>query len=107
MTNFLIPLQNVPQKFEIALAGRNYLLTCRWNDVEEAGWIIDLADADTNEQLASNIPLITGANCLDGLDYLGFNGQMIVFTDGDDLAVPTLLNLGVESNLYFRTEVAE
>lgn len=107
MTNFLIPLQNIPQRFEIALAGRNYILTCKWNDSDEAGWVIDLTDADTNEPLIANLPLITGADILSGLEYLGFNGQMFIFTDGDDLAVPTLLNLGVESNLYFRTEIVE
>jgi hypothetical protein len=48
--------------------------------------------------------LITGADCLSGLEYLGITGQLVVFTDGDELAVPTLENLGVESNLYFLTD---
>lgn len=105
-TTFLMPLINIPQTFDIALAGVNYSLTCRWNNADEAGWVMDLSDADTQEPIASNIPLITGADCLDGLEYLGINGQMIVFTDGDDFAVPNLDNLGVNSNLYFVTEVA-
>ncbi len=106
MTLFLLPLVNIPQTFEIALAGVNYLMTCRWNDAEDAGWILDLADAVTNENIVANIPLITGADCLAGLEYLGINGEIIVYTDGDELAVPTLDNLGVESNAYFSTDVA-
>jgi hypothetical protein len=105
MTTFIMPLTNVPQQFEIALAGINYLLTCKWNDAPEGGWVLDFADSETNLAIVANIPLITGADLLSGLEYLGFNGSLIVFTDGDDFATPTLLNLGVESNLYFQTEV--
>jgi len=42
---------------------------------------------------------------LAGLEYLGFNGELVVFTDGDELMPPTLLNLGVESNVYFQTDL--
>ncbi len=103
MSTFVLPLVNVPQKFDIALAGVNYLVTCKWNDAPEAGWVLDLALADTGVVIATNIPLITGADCLAGLDYLGIGGELIVYTDGNELAVPTLANLGVESNLYFVT----
>lgn len=106
MTNFVLPLQNTPQKFQIALAGKEYSLTCKWNDAEEGGWVLDFDDAITQEPIAYNIPLVTGVDLLEGLQYLGFNGQLFVYTDGDELATPTLLNLGVESNVYFRTEVA-
>lgn len=107
MTNFILPLVNIPQTFAIALGGKEYNLTCKWNDSPDAGWVLDFADALTGEAIAANIPLITGADCLEGLEYLGFNGSLIVFTDGDDTAVPTLENLGVESNLYFQTELAD
>jgi hypothetical protein len=106
MTGFLIPLQNTPQTFEIALAGKNYLMTCKWNDADEGGWVLDLKDVVTNLPIAANIPLISGADILEGLEYLGISGSMYIFTKGDDFAVPTLLNLGVESNLYFQTSVA-
>lgn len=104
MSTFLIPLENTPQTFELPLAGATYLLTCKWNDAPEAGWILDFADATTNETIVTNVPLITGANILENLEYLGFLGQLFIFTDGNDFAVPTLLNLGVESNLYFVTD---
>lgn len=106
MTTFLIPLLNTPQQFNIALANKEYLLTSKWNDADEGGWVLDFADAVTGESIVANVPLITGADLLSGLEYLGFDGQLFVFTDGDENAVPTLENLGVESNLYFLTEVA-
>jgi hypothetical protein len=106
MTTFVLPLQNVPQVFDIALAGVNYTMTCRWNAAPDAGWVLDLVNADSGVPVVANVPLITGADCLAGLEYLGINGQMIVLTDGDAFAVPTLENLGVESNLYFLTDVA-
>jgi len=106
MSTFVLPLSNVPQKFEIALAGTNYLMTCRWNNAEDAGWVLDLDNADSGAAVAANIPLITGADCLSGLEYLGIKGQLIVYTDGDETAPPTLANLGVESNLYFVTDEA-
>lgn len=107
MTTFLIPLINVPQKFSIALGGKEYIMTSKWNDSPDAGWVADFDDAITGESVVANVPLITGADCLEGLEYLGFNGSLIVFTDGNPLLVPTLENLGVESNLYFQTDLAD
>lgn len=107
MSTFQLPLTNVPQSFQLTLAGIEYLMTCRWNDAADAGWVLDFADANTNVPIVSNIPLIVGADLLDGLDYLGFQGSLFVFTDGDQTAVPTLDSLGVESNVYFQTDVAD
>lgn len=103
MANFVLPLLNIPQTFEISLAGVNYIITCRYNDAIDAGWVLDISDQITNTSIVANIPLITGADLLDGLAYLGINGSMYVYTDGDDFAVPTVSNLGVESNVYFVT----
>lgn len=100
---FVLPLKNVPQVFNISLGPKNLIMTCKWNDSQDAGWVMDLADQDTNELIASNIPLITGVDILAGLQYLGFDGQLVVVTDGDINAVPTLENLGVECNVYFIT----
>ncbi len=104
MTTFLLPLVNVPQTFQIALGSVNYIMTCRWNDSPDGGWVMDLANADTSESIVANVPLITGGDCLAGLEYLGIGGKISVLTDGSPFAVPTLLNLGVESNAYFVTD---
>ncbi len=103
MNWFLIPLQGSPQSFAISLSGVNYLLTVKWNDSEDAGWQFDLADADTNASILAGAPLITGANCLAGLHYLGIGGLFVVDTDGDPSEVPSFENLGINSNLYFVT----
>jgi hypothetical protein len=104
VANYQLPLSNVPQSFQIALGGKEYILTCKWNDADEGGWVLDFADAITGLAIAANIPLVTGVDILAGLEYLEWGGSLIVFTDGDDFAVPTLSNLGVESNVYFQTE---
>ncbi len=106
MTTFILPLVNVPQTFQIALANVNYTATCKWNDAPGGGWVMDFVNTDTALPVVFNVPLIAGADMLAGLEYLGFNGSLVVFTDGDDFATPTLLNLGVESNVYFQTDVA-
>lgn len=106
MSVFTIPLSNVPQSFNISLAGKDYLMTCKWNNAPDAGWVLDFADANTNVSIVANLPLVTGVNILEGLDYLGFNGSLVVYTEGDEFAVPTLDNLGTQSNLYFITDVA-
>ena len=104
---FLIPLSNTPQQFQIALAGVTYQMTSKWNDSTDAGWVIDIADQDDNP-LACNIPLITGADILENLEYLGIPGQLYVNSTGSNpLAIPTLDNLGVDSNLYFVTSVSD
>lgn len=106
MAVFKIPLIATPQRFEITLGGITYIMTCKYNDSEQSGWIIDLADSETSEPIAACLPLITGANILQNLDYLGFTGELRIFTDSDPRAVPTFTNLGTESNLYFVTEDA-
>lgn len=104
MSTAQLPLLNVPQVFQISLGEKDYLLTCKYNDSEEGGWVMDFSDPITNLPIVADIPLVTGVNLLEGLEYLEFGGQLYVFTDGDDLAVPTYLNLGVESNVYFVTD---
>lgn len=99
---FRVPLVSVPQDFSIVLGGRRLRMVNKWN--ENCGWALDLYDGDTNESLVQFLPLVTGANLLEGLDYLGIPGYLLVYTDGDPDAIPTLQNLGIESNLYYLVE---
>lgn len=103
---YTIPLTNTPQSFNITLANAQYTLVVRWNDADDAGWVMDILDQDTQVAIACNIPFITGADLLEGLEYLGIDGQLIVYTNGDQWAVPTLENLGSDCNLYFYTDAA-
>jgi hypothetical protein len=100
---YLLPLVNIPQTFQMNLAGITYSLTSKWNDMAQS-WFLDIADSSGNP-LVSGIPFVTGADLLAGLEYLGIDGQFLVATTGDPLAVPTLDNLGTDSNLYFVTTV--
>lgn len=103
MSVYQIPLTNISQQFEIVLGGTDYFLTVKWNDQPDAGWILDIADTNNNP-IVCGLPLITGGNILEGLNYLGFGGGLFVLTNGampDD--VPTVDNLGTDSNLYFQT----
>lgn len=101
MSLFKIPVSNEPQTFQISLNNKEYTCSCRWNSADEGGWFLDFLDSDTGVPIVSNVPLVTGVSLLDGLDYLGFGGQLYVKTDGDNFSVPTYENLGVESFLYF------
>jgi hypothetical protein len=104
MSIFKIPLTNTPQRFEISLAGINYIMTVKFNSAFGGGWVMDLQNGVTTDYLVADIPFVTGVNLLSGLNYLGIDGQLFIYTDGDENAVPTFDNLGVESNLYFRTD---
>jgi hypothetical protein len=107
VTNYVIPLLNVPQTFEITLAGTDYLITNKWNDSDYGGWVIDIHDA-TGNNIVANLPLITGTDILNGLSYLGIGGSMYVLTNGSSpFDVPTLDNLGVDSNLYFQVTTSD
>ena len=101
LSNYIVPLTNVPQTFTINLAGVTYTLTSKWNDQMQS-WILDVADSAGN-MLAAGLPFITGADLLDGLNYLGIDGGLISFTNGQPFAVPTIDNLGTDSQLYFQT----
>lgn len=105
METFLIPLLNVPQDFFITLANRELRIVTKWNPSDNGGWTLDIFDGETDASIVANIPMVTGADLLAQYEYLGLNGRLVVFTDGDETSVPTLQNLGTESNLYFQTEV--
>jgi hypothetical protein len=99
---YQIPLVNTAQQFLIPLNGVYYTMTNKWNDMGQF-WTLDIADQNNNP-IVSNIPLITGADCLAGLDYLDLGGSLYVYSSGSDVnAIPTLDNLGVDSFLVFVT----
>jgi hypothetical protein len=109
-SQFTIPLTNTPQSFNIELAGNNYTFIVRWNSATDpdgnvTGWVMDIEDQDTQTPIVCNIPFITGADLLEGLEYLGINGSLVAYTNGDQWAVPDLDNLGTNCNLYFYTDV--
>lgn len=101
---FKIPLINIPQRFAIELAGRSLIVVSQWND-EAPAWMVSFYDEATNEPLILSLPLVSGADLLSQHQHLGIPGQLIVYTDGDEFAPPTLENLGQEANLYYLVDV--
>lgn len=99
MTVFTVPTSPKPQSFFISLSGVSYQFTLKWNTAS-ACWMLDLADANA-APLALGLPLITGANLLEQLDYLGVPGELIVQSDNDPDAVPTFDSLGSAGELYY------
>jgi hypothetical protein len=99
MTAYLIPLQATNQRVNVTLAGVQYQLTVRWNDMNQA-WQLDIADQQ-GSAILSGIPIVTGGDLLAPFQYLNFGGQLIAQTTNDLTAVPTMQNLGSTGNLYF------
>lgn len=104
MNWFLIPLTATPQTFAISLAGVNYSMTIYWNDSLDTAWQFNLDNADTSTSLIAGAPMITGADLLAGLRYLGIGGSLFVYTNGIPANPPTFTNLGTNCNLYFVTD---
>lgn len=101
MANFEIPLIAQNQRFVVALSGVQYQMNLTWNTYGNS-WILDIADQN-GVPVANGIPLVTGGDLLAALTYLGFGGQLIVFTDDNPDAPPTYANLGSVSHLYYVT----
>jgi hypothetical protein len=97
---FRIPLRNTPQRFEIELAGRSFIMIVRWNPAMP-NWVMCLLDGETESVLLNCLPFTTGEDLLSQFRHVGIEGSFTVVTDGDEFATPTLENLGSEANLYY------
>ena len=102
MSVYEIPVTATPQTFLVTLTGTEYRLTLRYLDVDQGGWILNIADTE-GTAILSGVPLVTGADLLAQYQHLGFGGSLIVLTAGDTDVVPTFAGLGSESRLYFVT----
>jgi hypothetical protein len=97
---FTIPVQNVPQRFEIELLAVTYIIENRWN-AQGGYWELDWYDAN-GLPLVMAVPVLGGVDMLDPYPELP-PGIMAVLTDGDEGIDPTLDGLGIESLLYYLT----
>jgi hypothetical protein len=97
---FRIPLINEPQRFNISLNEVEYTMISRYNP-EMPNWMICMINAITQEPIFTCLPLVTGVDLLSQFRHTGITGSLIVYTDGNGGAIPTLENLGLESNLYY------
>lgn len=101
MNVYKIPLDGINQQFDIDLAGTTYKMRLYYNTAMDC-WVFDLMDGDGNP-ITQHQPLVSGSNILDQYDYLDLGGIFVVYTEGDQYAIPTKDNLGDVSNLYFIT----
>lgn len=102
MTTIEVPLTPEPQVFSIQLGSQTYRINLYWNSSLLGGWTIDVADTDNNP-IVSGIPLVTGADLFAQYGYLGFEGELVAYTDSAPLTPPTYTNLGNQSHIYFTT----
>jgi hypothetical protein len=98
-TEYQIPLIASPQTLTVTLAGVTYNMRVLWNAASQC-WVLDIYDSSGNPVI-NGIALVTGVDLLAQFGYLNFGGQLVVQTDFDTLAIPTLANLGTNGNLYF------
>lgn len=100
---FRIPLAvGQPQRLAVTLGQVEYQLTLRYLNINEGGWILDIADA-IGMPIVQGIPLVTGADLLAQYTHLGFAGRLWVQTLSDPDAVPTFENLGGDGVLWWVT----
>lgn len=99
---YSIPVQNIPQRFEIELAGTSYTIENRWNS-QMSYWEFDWYDAD-GLPLVMAMAVLAGVNLLDPYPELP-PGGLVVLTDGEEGIDPTLDGLGIESKVYYITEI--
>jgi len=102
-TFYSIPLAGIPEKFKITLGGVDYHLTFTYQNTQDGGWYLNIADS-LNNPIVNGIPLVTGVNLLAKYPHLGFAGRLWVQTDHAPDSVPTFKNLGTEANLYWVTD---
>ena len=100
-----IPLRpGTGQRLSIALGQVTYRLTLKWNTYSSC-WVLDIADS-IGAPLAAGLAVVTGADILGQLAYLGIAGGLFTVSDDEPDAVPTFENLGVNGRLYFAPTTA-
>tara|TARA_R110000868_G_scaffold328330_1_gene589193 strand:- start:56 stop:376 length:321 start_codon:yes stop_codon:yes gene_type:complete len=98
LTLYTLPLKNIPQRFEINIAGNDLVLVSTW-DYLNTTWYLTIIEQSTQTILVNNTPLVTGINLLVQYKYLGFNFSLVVVSEGDFFALPTQDNLGSTCNV--------
>lgn len=105
MTAYVVPLSPAPKRLSIFLSGVEYNLRFVWSN-KSAAWIMDIADVN-GVPLMTGVPLVTGSDLLAQFAYLGVYGQMVAQTDNAPGTVPTFENLGLTSQLYYLSDLAQ
>ncbi|VVD75620.1 bacteriophage protein [Pandoraea aquatica] len=104
MANFYeIPFSPTPQAFRVTLSGVEYTLTVQYRAADNAGWMLDIADAN-GAPILGGLPLVTGTDLLAPYAYLGLGGRLWVQGAGHPDNTPTFDDLGVGSHVFWVTD---
>lgn len=98
-TIYEIPTKPEAQEFTISLAGVTYTFKLQWC-APAACWILTISDSQ-DDTIVGGIPLVTGADLLAQLQYLGIGGALVVQSDFDPDEVPDYGSLGSTGHLFF------
>jgi hypothetical protein len=88
-----------PQRLAVPLGNTRYTITLRWNRPLGV-WIIDIADQAGNP-LANGIAAVSGADLVNQLNYLGFDGALLAQSGADLSAPPSYDGLGVTDGIFY------
>ncbi len=94
-----VPLIAQAQELTISLAGVTYGLKLQWCAPANC-WIMEISDSQ-GELIVGGVPLVTGADLLEQLAYLGIGGSLVVQSDFDPGEVPDYASLGGTGHLFF------
>ncbi|MCJ2031302.1 hypothetical protein MKK50_18205 [Methylobacterium sp. J-043] len=83
MPLYTIPLNGRPERFQITLQGVTYTLRLIFNDADEGGWTLDIADA-------AGTPILCGTPLLPAQNLLAQHQHLDIGGTGAGLYVKTL-----------------
>ena len=101
MTTLEIPLIAEQQTLNVNLQGVQYQLRVTWCAPMDC-WLLDILTAEA-VAIVQGIAIVSGADLLEQLEYLGIGGALVANTDGDANTPPSFTNLGTDGHLYFIT----
>ena len=96
------PLSPEAQRMQITLGTIEYTIRFYWCASSTPGWTIDVYDLG-GDPMVLGLSLTAGEDVLQQLGYLGFEGEIRVATDDDQLVEPTYANLGINGRVFFIT----
>lgn len=102
MTVLEIPVSNRPERFDIEIAGQQYVMRTHFN-VPLGRWTIDIGKSET-EWIIRNLALVRGENLLAQYEHLNLGFGLWVYVDGDPDGEADFDNLGTDAHLFVTTE---
>ena len=100
MSLYEFPTGPSARTYGVDLLGTRYQLLYTFSS-ENNTWMLDISDI-YNTPIVTSIPLVTGADLLDTLGYLGIGGKLVAAMD-TGVSPPGFSTMGTLGHLYFVT----